>query len=187
MKKLLILTIVACLLFSIRTITYAEPEVVTQEADKTIPPIEGYKYSMTLEDVHDLLGLPDDRGDNNGIPCETYYDVEYFGLAGHLTFQYKDNQIFRVGWTSPKVEMSDEQIDNITNTIVQYYDNKIDPEDEYRNYRKDDVQIMYTCVDAFNKTDYMMQITTIDGKTQIGIIFAKSVDPVELMKESRNN
>ena len=177
MRKLLVLLIVACLLLPSGFVTYAATEDVIQEEEKTIPPVEGYELNMTPDDVHDLLGLPDEKGEEYGMPYETYYYVDYFDIDGHLTFNYDDNQVFSVCWESP--EVNEEQVKEITNTVEKYYDEKIGTDDEQKS-SKEDNGIVFQWTDSFNKEDYSLQILNKDKKTQIIISMNKSVTPADI-------
>ena len=178
MRKLLVLLIVTCLLLPIGSVTYAAPDDVIQEEDKTIPPVEGYKFNMTPDNVHDLLGLPDEKGGEFGMPYETYYYADYYDLDGHLTFYYDDNQIFNVCWESPEID--EPKVKEITSTVEKYYDEKIGVNDEQKIITENNDLVIYTWTDAFNKTDYSLQISTKDNKTQITITMSKSISPADI-------
>ena len=178
MRKLLVLLIVACLLLPIVSVTYAAQEDVIQEEDKTIPPVEGYKFNMTPDDVHDLLGLPDDKGEEFGMPYETYYYANYYDVDGHLSFNYDDNQIFSVCWESPEIDES--KVREITSIVENYYDEKIGVNNDQKSLTENDDLVIYIWTDAFNKTDYSVQISTKDKKTQITITMSKSISPSDI-------
>lgn len=176
MKKLIVLIMAACLILPIWSVTYAEPATVTQE-DETIPPVEGYKFSMTPNDVHDLLGLPDEKNDR----FDTYYDVNYFDISGHLGFYYQDGQVDSVAWESPAKKDKDENFAEIESAVVSYYDQKIgtDKDVKYKDISAEMSMIIWN--DEFNKTEYLFVIQQDETGTKVSIGRQRSV------KETVNN
>ena len=177
MKKTLVIIMMLTMILSLAPVTYAEPATtVTDQEDQTIPPTDGYKFGMTKDDIHNMLGLPDDKGDSKILDEDVYYDVDYFGFAGHLTFIYDDNQVRSIYWVSPREIMTDEQIQAVTDAVETYYDEKVGTaEDQKMIMENPDVGItIYSWSDEFNKTDYSFQITKVDEKTSMSISKGKS-------------
>lgn len=178
MKKALVIIMMLTMILSLAPAIYAEPDTtVTDQEDPTIPPTDGYKFGMTVDNIHEMLGFPDDKGDSKVLDEDIYYDVNYFALAGHLLFTYDDNQVHGIYWESPKETMTDEQIRTVIDAVEKYYDEKVGTaEDQKTIMENPDVGItIYSWSDEFNKTDYSLQITTIDGITQIYIGKSKSL------------
>lgn len=177
MKKTIVIIMMLAMILSLAPVTYAEPATtVTNQEDQTIPPTDGYKFGMTIDDIHEMLGFPDDKGDSKVLDQDIYYDVNYFDFAGHLMFTYKDNQVHGIYWESPKETMTNEQIQTVINAVEKYYDEKIGTsEDKKMIMENPDVGItIYSWSDEFNKTNYSLQITTQDNITQIYISKGKS-------------
>lgn len=171
MKKLIVLIMVVCLLLPVGIVTGAEPD---DDKDKFIPPVDEYTYRLTPDDIHELFGLPDDKGDSKILEQDVYYDVTYFDLAGHLKFTYINNQVVSISWESPIQPMTEEQIEEIIDAVEKYYDEKVGTEEDQKGFFSNPIGIdMYSWIDEFNKTDYNLQISTRDGLTQIYITKSK--------------
>lgn len=179
MKKALVIITMLAMILSLAPVTYAEPATtVTDQEDQTIPPTDGYKFGMTVDDVHALLGVPDNSEVKFEHLNDTYYDVTYFDLNGHLIFNYdKDNHVSGITWESP-ASPTDEQIQNITAAVEKYYDEKVGTAENQKEFmdNPDNGMTMYGWTDEFNQTDYFLQIMTVDGKKQLSISKNKNLN-----------
>lgn len=179
MKKAIVIIMMLLMILSLAPAIYAEPATtVTDQEDPTIPPTDSYKFGMTIDDVHALLGIPDNSEVKFEQLSDIYYDVVYFDLSGHLIFDYdKDNHVSGIAWESHTETMTEEQIKTITDAVEKYYDEKVgtaEGQKEYREYPEDGMALC-GWTDEFNQTDYFYQITTKDGKTQISVSKNKSL------------
>ena len=162
MKKLILLML--CMVLAIAPAIYAGQETTdADQEDPTIPPMESYKYSMSRDDIRDLLGLPDEHEDDQ----DTFYDFEYMDVLGHLIIRYEDDQVDAVIWESP--ELKDAELDAIVNAMTVYYDDKIgtDEEVKYELTFDDHFSIIWT--DKFDKTEYEIDAFGKDGKIYMGM------------------
>ncbi len=173
MKKAIVIIMMLLMILSLAPVTYAEPATtVPDQEDPTIPPTDGYKFGMTVDDVHALLGVPDNSEVKFEHLNDTYYDVPYFDLDGHLIFDYdKDNHVDAITWESPAETMTEEQIKAITDAVEKYYDEKVGTGEDQKTVseNKEIGMVIYGWTDEFNQTDYLYQIMTTDGKTQISV------------------
>lgn len=178
MKKALVIIMMLAMILSLAPAIYAEPATtVTDQEDPTVPPTDGYKFGMTVDDVHDLLGIPDNNEVKYGNLHDIYYDVTYFDINGHLTFNYdKDNHVTSITWESPTENMTEEQVKTITDAVEQYYDEKVGTAEGQKEFEEnpDNDMTLYGWEDEFNQTYYFLQIMTVDGKKQISVNKQKS-------------
>ena len=173
MKKLIVLTIVACLLLPIGTIAYAEPSSEAESQDA--PPIEEYAFNMTQDDIRDLLGVPHEEKENKvGIKSDEYFDVDYLDISGHLVFSYKDGKVDYVGWISPEIDESD--IQKIAEAVEKFYDERYGTEEEVK-YKdlSDDMFKAYSWADDFNKRNTFLYIYNFDGKQHVELGFSRQI------------
>ena len=179
MKKTIVIIMMLLMMLSLAPVTYAEPATtVTDQEDPTIPPTDSYKFGMTIDDVHDLLGIPDNSEVKYDRLHDIYYDVTYFDLNGHLTFSYdNDNHVSSITWESPVETMTKEQVKTIMDAVEKYYDEKVGTAESQKDFNEnpDNGMILYGWEDEFNQTDYFLQIMPIDGKKQISISKQKSL------------
>ena len=179
MKKALVIIMMLTMILSLAPAIYAEPDTtVTDQKDPTIPPTDGYKFGMTVDNVHDLLGIPDNSEVRFEHLNDTYYEVPYFDLNGHLTFNYdKDNYVSGIAWESPTETMTEEQVKTITDAVEKYYDEKVGTAEDQKvvSEQAEIGVVMYGWTDEFDQTDYTYKITTTNGETQIYISKSKSL------------
>lgn len=168
MKKAIIIIMMLLMILSLAPAIYAD-----QEKDDSVPPIEDYAFNMTQEAIRDLLGVPHEEKESKvGTKSDEYFDIEYLGISGHLAFSYKDDKVNYVGWISP--EISDQDIQKITDTVIEYYDEKYGTDEDVKSAdMSDDMLKISLWSDDFNKRDTGLYIYNFDGKKHVEINFSK--------------
>lgn len=167
MKKLI--TIFSTVLFifvSTCTIAYSNPNtapLTEPDQEENVPPIIGYEFNMTKQDVHDLLGKPYEEEITRYGEQDTYQHVEYLGIDGHLLFSYEDGKVNSVGWESPAEEYSEKERNEFIDTVTQYFNNEYD-EADIQEWGSD--VTVYSWADDFNKTEIRLYVANSDEGTQ---------------------
>ena len=171
MKKLIVLLFVGMLMI-------AQISVYADEIDEKskIPPVEGFKFSMAIEDIHNLLGLPDDKEEKYGYQYETYYDIEYFNILGHLIFSYEDEQIHGVYWESPAQKDMNQNCIDLIDSVQTYYDNKVGTDENIKSETTNENENITVWINDFDKIEYSLIIEQNDAEVKIEIGFNKMLD-----------
>lgn len=145
--------------------------VSLENDESSVPVIEKYAFNMTQDYIRELLGVPHDTDKSSDI----YFNVLYFGISGHLIFNYSEGNLHGVYWESPS-GLSVDVANNIFNTVSNYYDNKIGSGDDIKYVLRDDSGSFFEWIDSFNKTEYMLEFVADGSGNKVLYGFFKMID-----------
>ena len=169
MKKIIL--IMLCLILTMTGTASAEPE--TESPDPNVPVIEEYNFRQTQKEIRDLLGNPDDEPDKKlkNIHTDEFFDMEYLGVLGHLSFTYIDDKLHRIMWYSP--DITEEECNHIVEIASAYYDEKYGTDPEVKQSAVGGILDIYQWTDSFNNWIFSVELYRDHDQPRIVISKAK--------------